>query len=364
MPPLPVATVTVATRDLPTTFRYLGSTAASRDVEIRARVAGFLERRHFVEGAMVAAGDLLYEIDRRPLEAQKVAAEADVEVQNARLLQAEREARRLDPLVEQQAVTERERDDAASAAQIARASLTAAKARLAQIELDVGYTRVTAPIAGKIGRELRPQGSLVDPASENGLLTTLLQLDPLHVDFQRSDNEQFRIDRDVASGRLALPADGVLQVELQNRHGDVLLTGGTIDFTAGSLDQRTGSIPMRASLANPDHEVLGGQAVRVVLRGALLKDAIAIPQRAVMESPQGKIVWLAVSGEDGGTIAKPRPVEVGEWVDLETENPDGGPATERAWVVLAGLAAGDRVIVDNLMQLQPGATVVVDAAKE
>ena len=353
-PPLPVATVTVATRDVPIAFRYLGSTAASRDVEIRARVAGFLEQRHFVEGAMVAAGAPLFTIDPRPLQAQKVAAAADVAVAEARLEQAEREARRLAPLVEQEAVTAKERDDAASAARIAAASLAAAKARLAQIEVDLGYTAVTAPIAGKIGRALRPEGSLVDPAGEGGLLTTLLQLDPIYVDFQRSDNDQFAIDHDLKQGRLALPADGRLAVELQRRDGTVLADGGHLDFTAGMLDPRTGSIPMRATLANPDQRLLAGQAVRVVLRGAYLEDAIAIPQRAVLEGAQGKSVMLAVDA-DGGTVAQPRTIEVGEWVDLVD-----GEATERAWVVLGGLAAGDRVIVDNLMKLRPGAPVVVD----
>ncbi|MCA8941299.1 MAG: efflux RND transporter periplasmic adaptor subunit [Planctomycetes bacterium] len=353
--PVPVATVTVTQRNLPTTFRYLGITAASRHVEIRARVAGFLERRQFVEGSMVDAGDLLFSIDRRPLLAQREAAAAEVAVAEAQVEQTDREAARLEPLVAQDAVTEKERDDAVSAARIAQASLAAARARLTQIEVDLGYTEVRAPIAGRIGRELRPQGSLVDPTSENGLLTTLLQLDPIHVDFQRSDNQQFRIDRDLASGRIALPAGGKLEVSLQDRHGHVLASGGAIDFTAGRLDERTGSIPMRATLANPGGKLLAGQAVRVVLSGAYLDDAIAIPQRCVLESPQGKLVMVVDQDEAGHTIAQPRSVHVGEWVDVEN-----GDTTERAWVVLDGLAAGDRVILDNLVKLRPGAPIVVD----
>jgi len=365
----------VEARDLPVAMEYLGQTAASRDIEIRARVSGFLETRHFEEGAMVDAGQLLFTIDPKPLNALKVAAQAEVAVAKARVAQADREAQRLAPLVAEEAITARERDDAVSNAEIAAASLAAAEARLAQIELDLGYTKVGAPIAGKIGRALREEGSLIDASGAGGLLTTLVQLDPIYVEFQRSDNEQFELEADIASGRIALPEGGRLQVELRHRHGELLAEGGHIDFTAGTLDRRTGSIPMRASLRNPGQSLLAGQAVRVVLRGAVLRDAIAIPQRAVMESPQGKQVMVVTMPSSGGTpqptgkaqaagkaqargpVAMPRLVKVGEWVDIP--DPAGG-AIERAWIILEGLQAGDQVIVDNLIKLRPGAPVVVD----
>jgi membrane fusion protein, multidrug efflux system len=354
-PPAPVSVTTVARRDIPITFEYLGHTEASREIEIRARVGGFLDSRHFAEGAMVAAGDLLFEIDPKPLQAQLAAAAAEVTVAEARWQQAAREAARLEPLVAEQAATEKERDDAVSAERIAAATLTSARARLQQTQLDLDYTKVKAPHDGKIGRALRPEGSLIDPNGDDGLLTTLLQLDPLYVDFQRTENQQAAIDADRSSGRLALPADGRLEVELQQRGGRVLAQGGNIDFTAGQLDMRTGTIPMRATFANPGQRLLAGQAVHVVLRGAYLKDAIAVPQRAVLDSPQGKQVYVVETG-DHGTVAQPRLVEVGEWVDLE----DTGPAA-RAWVIRSGLQPGDKVILDNLVKLRPGAAIVVDA---
>jgi membrane fusion protein (multidrug efflux system) len=358
-PPTAVSVVAVTARDIPRDFEYLGLTEGSREVEVRARIQGYLDSRHFTEGAMVKAGDLLFVIDPKPLLAQEVWAKAELAVAEAREEQTAREAKRLEPLVADEAVTRKEHDDAVSAELIAKAALASAQAKLAQIQLDLSYTRVTAPIAGKIGRALRPEGSLVEPG-DKGLLTTLLRLDPIYVSFQRSENQQFDIDRDLAGGRLALPDGGSLAVEIRYRDGTLLLGGGTLDYTDGRLDTTTGTIPMRATVPNPDLRLRAGQAVVVVLRGAVLKNALAVPQRAVIESPQGKSVWVAVQ-RDGKTVFESRPIEVGEWVDL----PGDGPQAH-AWVVKKGLAAGDRVIVDNLVRigtLPPGSPLqIVDAA--
>lgn len=349
MPPTPVTVAVVTATDIPLPLEYLGRTEGSREIEIRARVNGFLDSRHFQEGAMVAAGDLLFRIDRKPLLAQKATAEADVAAAEARQIQALREQQRLQPLVAEEAVSRKQVDDAVSAELVAAADLAAARARLQQVEVDLGYTEVKAPIAGKIGRALRQEGSLVD-AGAGGLLTTLLQLDPIHVAFQRSENQQAAFDRDVKSGRLVVP-DGGLSVEIRYRDGTVLGTGGAIDFVDGRLDTATGTIPMRATLPNADLRLRAGQAVKVVLHGAILRAALTVPQRAVVESPQGKVVLLAVdtagtNGAAGTTVLEPRPIEVGEWVTL----PGDGP-TARSWVIKSGLAAGDRVILDHLVVL-------------
>ncbi|MGE3171386.1 MAG: efflux RND transporter periplasmic adaptor subunit [Planctomycetota bacterium] len=355
MPPVPVTVELAAARDIPVPLEYLGRTEGAREVEIRARVGGYLESRHYDEGAMVAAGDLLFRIDPKPLQAQAASARADVATARAEVEQAEREAARLEPLLAEDAVTQKERDDAVSLARITRARLLAAEARLQQIELDLSYTDVTAPIAGKTGRALRDEGSLLAPGDD--LLTTLLQLDPIHVLFQRTENQQFAFDRDLQSGRMALPDGGALAVEVRHRDGTLLADGGAIDFTAGRIDESTATIPMRAVLPNPDLRLRAGQAVRVVLRGAVLRNAIAVPQRAVVESTQGKIVWVVEDGKDGGLVAAQRPVEPGEWVLLD----DTGPAA-RGWVIKSGIAAGDRVIVDNLIKLRPGGPVQIAPA--
>jgi membrane fusion protein (multidrug efflux system) len=354
-PPTAVSVVTAEPRDIARDFEYLGLTEGSREVEVRARVEGYLESRHFTEGEMVKAGDLLFVIDPKPLLAQEVWAKAELAVAQAREEQTAREAKRLEPLVADEAVTRKEHDDAVSAELIAKAALASAQAKLAQIQLDLSYTRVTAPIAGKIGRALRPEGSLVEPG-DKGLLTTLLRLDPIYVSFPRSENQQFEIDRDLASGRLALPEGGKFAVEVRHRDGTLLLGGGTIDYTDGRLDTTTGTIPMRATLPNPDLRLRAGQAVVVVLRGAVLKNALAVPQRAVVESPQGKAVWVAVD-KDGKTLPESRPIDVAEWVELQGDGPQS-----HVWVVKKGLAAGDRVIVDNLVRLSvlpPGSPIQV-----
>ena len=353
MPPTPVTIAAVSPTDVPITFEYLGRTEGSREVEIRARVSGFLDSRHFVEGTDVAKGALLFQLDPRPLQAQKTTATAEVAAAEARIAQASREATRLQPLVAEQAVSQREYDDAESMRLVAIADLAAAKARLQQIEVDLGYTQVTAPIAGRIGRALRPEGSLVAPTAD-GLLSTLLQLDPIYVHFHRSELQQQNLERDLQTQRIALPANGQFAVEVQHRDGTVLASGGTIDFVDGRLDTTTGTIPLRATLPNPEVRLRAGQSVKVVLRGAVLKQAITVPQRAVLEGAQGKMVMLAGSGPDGGLVAVARPIEVGEWVDL----PTAGPAS-RSWVVTKGLAVGDRVILDNLIRLRPGSPVAL-----
>lgn len=353
-PPVPVTVVAVAPRDVPLDYSYLGRTEGSREVEIRARVAGFLEHRSFVEGTDVAAGAPLFELDARPLQAQRASSAADVTAAEARLARARRDVARLEPLVPEEAVSKREFEDAQAAERVAVAELAAATARLQQVEVDLSYTKVTAPIAGRIGRVLRPEGSLVGPTAD-GLLTNLIQLDPLYAHFHRSETQQQQFEADVASGRVVLPKDG-FAVELQHRDGTVLAQGGRLDYVDGHLDETTGTIPLRATVPNPSARLRAGQSVQVVLRGAVLKAAITVPQRAVQEGPTGKIVMLAVAGPNG-TVVEPRPVEVGEWVDLQGTGPE-----RRSWVVRKGLSAGDKVIVDNLMRLRPGAPVTLDAA--
>ena len=171
-PPPQVTTLTVAPQDIPITLEYLGKTEASREVDVRARVQGYIASRDFVEGALVKAGDLLYTIDPKPLLAQAQVANAEVAIAKARLEQANREVARLAPLAGTDAVTKKDIDDAKSAEEIAHASLLQAQARQDQITLEIGYTRVTAPFSGMTGRALRYEGSLVEPGASS-LLTKI-----------------------------------------------------------------------------------------------------------------------------------------------------------------------------------------------
>lgn len=216
MPPPEVGVVAVQPASVPVVFEYVGQTVGSKEVEIRGRVQGILERRTFAEGSPVRAGEVLFEIDRKPYEAQLAAAEADVATAEARVAQARREAARLKPLVAERVASQKDYDDAASAEQIAAAALKAAQARLTEARINIGYTTVTAPVSGIAGRALKSEGSLVTPGGDS-LLTTLVQVEPLHVAFGVAEAEQARIDREVSAGTLMLPKSG-FNVQIGRAH--------------------------------------------------------------------------------------------------------------------------------------------------
>jgi membrane fusion protein (multidrug efflux system) len=269
--------------------------------------------------------------------------EADLGTAQARLAQAKREAERLKPVAAIQAASRKELDDALSAEQIAAAEVKAAQARVNEARLNVEYTRVQAPISGLAGRALRSEGSLV--SGPEVLLTTVTQVDPMYVLFGLPEPEQLRLRREIESGRLRMPRDGKLDVAIRLADGQKYLHTGKLDFTDARVDPGTATVEARADLANPEGMLKPGQFVRVVLTGATRPDAVLVPQRAVLEGPQGKFVYV-VNAE---SKAEPRLVQVGEWAG---EN----------WVISEGLKAGDRVIVDGVLKIGPGVPVKVAEA--
>lgn len=366
MPPPEVTTIVVAPRTVEVGYEYIGQTVGSREVEVRARVTGHVEKRLYAEGELVRAGQPLFQLDARPL-AQAVAAgqaavataQADIARAEAAADQARRENARLAPLAAAHAVSRKEADDAASAEQVAAAEVLAARARLEQANaqlrearLNLEYATVTAPISGVAGRALRQEGSLVNPNADS-LLTTLVQLDPLYATFNVADAERAQLEREIAAGTLRLPQEG-FRVRLLQRDGTPLGSAGRLNFVSPTVSSQTGTLEMRAQFANPGNAIKSGQFVRVLLEGATRPDALTVPQRAVLEGPKGKMVMLAVQGQHGKPVAEPRPIEVGEWVTL-----DG----EKAWVVKSGLQPGDQVIVDGLMKLRPGAPISLGKAQ-
>jgi membrane fusion protein (multidrug efflux system) len=336
--PVAVSVLAARAETVPLTLEYTAHSAGSREVEVRARVSGILERRNYVEGEAVRAGQSLFTIDPIPFELAVAHAEAGLEAAAARLQQAEREAARLKPLSEIEAVSRKAYDDAVSAAAIARAEVLAARARLREARVNLGYTRVEAPIAGITSRALQSEGSLV--SGPEVLLTTVTQIDPIHVIFGIPAIEQLRLRREVEQGRLAWPADGRFRVVVVLADGSEVPRAGRVDFTDVRIDRDTGTSEARAELANPDGLLRPGQFVRVRLEGARRPAAFLLPQRALLEGPQGRFVYVA----DGEDKAAQRPVEVAEW--------RGGEV-----VVTAGLAAGERVVVDGLLRLAPGAAL-------
>ncbi|HEX5277367.1 MAG TPA: efflux RND transporter periplasmic adaptor subunit [Fluviicoccus sp.] len=351
MPPAQVGVQKAAPADVAVDYEYVGQVAGSREVEVRARVNGIVEQRLFAEGQPVKAGQPLYRLDAAPYKAQQAAAEAALAQAQARVKQAERDVARLKPLVESQSASQRDLDNALSALDIARADVKAADARIAETRINVGYTDIRAPISGIAGRALKVEGALAS-AGGDSLLTTIAQVDPVYVNFGIGEAEYLRLKREQAEGKLRLPAGGY-QVQLLTSDGAPLKSSGRIDFQDYRADGATGSFAMRANVANGSRELSPGQFVRVRLSGAMRPQAITVPQRAVMDSAQGKFVYVVSPGEKGGTIALPRPVQVGEWVRLDNSTDRNG------WVIRDGLKPGDEVIVDGTARIFfPGAPVV------
>ncbi len=332
MPAMPVTVRTVQLQTVPMLVDAVGQAEGSKEVEVRARVGGLIERQLYAEGDRVRAGAPLFAIERAPFEIALATAKAALAQEHAKLEQAQREAKRLKPLAEMQAIAQREADDASTAQRSAEASVAAAQARVRDAELNLSYTVVNAPIAGISGRAEKSQGSLVSAA--DGLLTRVVQTDPIWVRFSFSESELAQLN----AGKSAGKAGSGATVRLLGSDGKPLGVGGKLNFTGSSIDARLGTVGLRAVFANPELAVLPGQFVKAQVQVGQQK-AWLVPQAAVSTGEQGKIVWTVQGGK-----AAPTPVEVGGWV-----GPD--------WVILKGLKDGDQVITDNLLKLRPGAAV-------
>jgi membrane fusion protein, multidrug efflux system len=341
MPAAQVVVQEVKPRTIPVEFEYPAQTAGSREVEVRARVPGILLKRNFEEGAAVRAGQSLFTLDSASYEAAVNRAEADIAAAEARVSQAARNAKRMKPLYEAKAASQKDLDDAVSAEEVAHADLKAARARLAEAKLNLGYTRVESPVSGTTSRALKSEGTLV--SGPEVLLTTVSQVDPIYVNFGLAESEQSRLRQEAAAGKLVLPKDNRFDVTIRFEDGRVYPRGGKLAFTDVRVNNQTGTADARAEVPNPAGEVRPGQFVRVILKGASRPEAITVPQRAVMEGPMGKLVYVVGAGNK----AEPRPIQVGEW----TGSGD--------WVVASGLKPGDKVIVEGLVKVFPGAPVQV-----
>jgi membrane fusion protein (multidrug efflux system) len=344
-PPPVVSVITVEAKDVPVTYEYVAQTTGYREAEVRARVTGILLKRNYTEGAVVKKGESLFTIDPEPFRAAYARTEADLAIAEARLAQAKREAARLRPVLESKAVSQKELDDAVSAEQVAEAEVKSVRARLNEARLNLDYTRVESPITGTASRSVASEGTLVSGPSV--LLTTVTQTDPMYVLFGIPDRERLALRRDVEAGRLKIPDGGRFKVTVKLADGSFYSKPGLLNFADVRVNPQTGTSEARAEIANPGNVLRPGEFARVVLAGAVRPNAIVIPQRAVLESPKGKFAYI-VNAE---SKAEPRPLDVGDW-------------TGSGWIVNSGLQPGDRVIVDGVLKIGPGAPVKVadDAA--
>jgi len=345
-PPAPVSVITTEARDVPVNLEYTGQTAGYREIEVRARVNGILMKRNYREGGSVKQGESLFTIDPAPFQLAQARAAADLGVAEARLAQAQRELARLKPVFEAKAVSQKEYDDATSAERVARAETESARARLNEAKLNLDWTRVEAPISGIASRAQVSEGALVSGPSV--LLTTVTQTDPMYVIFGVSDRDTLTLRNDVEAGRVKLPGDGKLKATVKLSDGSEYKRGGAVNFIDVRINTQTGTTETRAEFPNPNNQLRAGEFVRVALSGAVRPNVIVVPQRAVLDGPNGKFVYL-VNAE---SKAEPRPVEVGAW-------------TGDGWIINNGLKAGERVIVDGTAKIfMPGAPVnVIDPTK-
>ena len=334
---MPVTVVAVSPRKVPIAIDAVGQAEGSREAQIRARVNGILEKRLYTEGAPVPPGTTLFIIDPAPYELAVEQAKAALVQARVQRELAETDAKRLEPLARDKAISQRELDNALAAAKNATANIAAAEAKLKQAQLDLSYTKVSAPIGGITGRALQSEGSLITANSESSLLTTVTQVNPIWVRFPLAEVDYNRI-------RGGDPR--AVRVQIVSDAGKVVVDNGKLNFTSTSVDPKTGAIDMRAEFPNPRAQWLPGQFVKVhVLAGE--QEAMLVPQNAVVQTDQGKLVMTA--GPDNKVV--PKPVQAGNWVGSDM-------------VITSGLNAGDRVIVDNLVKLRPGAPVAPHAPGE
>ena len=348
-PPVPVSVIAVTAGPVPYVGEYVGETESSREVEIRARVEGFLESIEYREGSVVHEGDVLFQMDRKPFVAALDAAQAELAAQQARLTTASANLKRVAPLAAEDALSQKDLDDAQGQKDAAIAAVEGARAKVQQAEINLGYTTIQSPVTGVTSFARKQPGSFISPGPDS-LLTYVSALDPMRVNFSISENDQLRYQKLIAEGKLIRPADGKYTVKVVLGDGTVLPAPGRVTFGDASFSRETGTFLVRAELPNKDGMLRPGQFVRVLLEGSSWKDAIQVPQRAVMQGPQGNFVWVV----DAESKAQPRPVVL-------------GPLGDGAWLIQQGLQSGDRVVVDGGMKLGPGSPVTAtpggDAAK-
>ncbi len=341
-PPAQVSVVKIEPRNTPVVVEFVGQTQGSHQVEIRARVNGFLDKRAYSEGSAVKAGQTMFMMDPKPFQAQLDAAEGALGQQQARLRTARANLARVKPLVEQDALSQKDLDDAIGQEQAAAAAVESAKADVEQARLNLGYTTIQTPVTGLSSYARVQEGAYVNP--QNSLLTYVVQADPIWVNFSLSENDVLKYRGQAEQGQLRVPKNGAYEVEVVLSDGSIFPQKGRITFADAEYNSQTGTFLLRATLPNPKVVLRPGQFVRVRLHGALRPNAVTVPQRAVQQGAKGHFVWAV----DKESKVEPRPVTVGDWIGND-------------WFVTTGLQAGDRIVVDGGLALRPGEPVTVRA---
>jgi len=338
-----VVTVTIQPQKVVLNVELPGRTAPYLVAEIRPQVNGLIQKRLFTEGSDVQAGQVLYQIDPAPFQASFDNAQAALGRSQANLPSIRARVERYKDLLTDKAVSQQEYDDAASALDQSQADILFWKATVETARINLGYTRVTAPISGRIGRSNVTDGAIVT-AYQPAALATIQQLDPIYVDVPQSTTELLRLKQRLADGRLNQDGTSSKQVSLILDDGTKYSSQGTFQFRDVTVDPTTGSVIVRVVFPNPEGVLLPGMFVRAVVQEGINEQAILIPQQAVARDTKGNPTAMIVDAE-----------EKAQQRVLTLDNRAFGDQ----WLVLSGLAPGDRMIVEGLQKVRPGATVKV-----
>jgi membrane fusion protein (multidrug efflux system) len=344
-----VSVVTVQPQTVPYIATFVAQTESSRQVDIVARVSGYLDRIAYREGELVKEGQLLFVLDPKPFQAQLESAQGELKAQQARHATAAANLNRVKPLAAQRALPQADLDRAQGEFDSSRAAVFAAQAKVKEQSLNLGYATIRSPVTGLASRALQRQGAYINAMSENAKLTYVAALDPIWVNFSVSQNQMAKTRELVAKGLLTPPPGQIFEVEIVMPDGAVYPEKGRISFADPSFSQETGSFMVRAELPNTKKDLRPGMFVTAKVMGGTRPNAISVPQLAVQQGANGHAVYVVRA--DG--TAELRPVVVGDYHG------------DKDIFVVAGLHAGDRVVVDGAMRVAPGQPVkIVDATKK
>ncbi|MDY0873587.1 efflux RND transporter periplasmic adaptor subunit [Dongia rigui] len=346
VPPPAVGVQTLAPQNVAVQVELSGRTSAFLVSEVRPQVGGIIEKRLFTEGGDVAQGDVLYQIDPATYQASLDSARASLAKAKANVVSLQSKAKRYDELVGINAVAKQDYDDAVASLKAAQADIALNAAAVKTAEINLAYTKITAPISGRIGKSSVTEGALVT-ASQTTALATIQDLDQIYVDVTQTSAEYLRLKRDLAEGRITHSGDNQADVTLLLEDGSTYAEKGTLQFSDVTVDQSTGSITLRAIFPNPQHDLLPGMYVRAILDEGSNDQAILAPQQAVMRDAKGEpYAYVVGNGEKVEQRA------------VKTERTIGDQ-----WLVGSGLQAGDRLIIDGFQNIKPGIAVkAIDAA--
>jgi membrane fusion protein (multidrug efflux system) len=345
-PPRPapqVSVMTITPTTIPYTPTFVAQTESSQQVDIVARVSGFLDKIAYQEGEVVKADQVLFQLDAKPFKAQLQSAQGELQAQEARLSTARANLGRIKPLAEQNALSQADLDRAQGEFDSAKAAVFSARAKVETAQLNLGYTTIRSPVTGLASRSLQRQGAFVNSMAGSAQLTYVAAIDPIWVNFSISQNQVGNFRDLIAKGLVVPPPNVAYDVELVLSGGEVFPQTGRINFADPSYSQDTGSFLVRAVLPNPKRDLRPGMFVTANVKGAVRPDAIVVPQLAVQQGPKGHLVYVV----NQAGAAEVRPVVVGDYYG------------EKDIVIVEGLRAGDRVVVDGALKVVPGQPVTI-----